>query len=90
MTEKESLWYLINELIKGSYIVKTFCSEFTRIYDLEIDYDDLSEEENRLFSELCEMVGRFSDDVDELKIPNMYFSEKEIIDKVKQIKEILG
>ena len=90
MTEKESLWYLINELIKGSYIVKTFCSEFTRIYDLEIDYDDLSEEENRLFSELCEMAGRFSDDVDELKIPNMYFSEKEIIDKVKQIKEILG
>ena len=90
MTEKESLWYLINELIKGSYIVKTFCSEFTRIYDLEIDYDDLSEEENRLFSELCEMAGRFSDDDDELKIPNMYFSEKEIIDKVKQIKEILG
>lgn len=90
MTEKESLWYLINELIKGSYIVKTFCSEFTRIYDLEIDYDDLSEEENRLFSELCEMAGRFSDDVDELKIPNMYFSEKEIIDKIKQIKEILG
>ncbi len=90
MTEKESLWYLINELVKGSYIVKTFCSEFTRIYDLEIDYDDLSEEENRLFSELCEMAGRFSDDVDELKIPNMYFSEKEIIDKIKQIKEILG
>lgn len=90
MTEKESLWYLINEFVKGSYIVKTFCSEFTRIYDLELDYDDLSEEENRLFSELCEMAGRFSDDVDELKIPNMYFSEKEIIDKVKQIKEILG
>jgi gamma-glutamylcyclotransferase (GGCT)/AIG2-like uncharacterized protein YtfP len=89
MTEKESLWYLINELIKGSYIVKTFCSEFTRIYDLEIDYNELSKEEKRLFGELCEMTGRFSDDADELKIPNMYFGEKEIMNKVRQIKEIL-
>jgi hypothetical protein len=90
MTAKESLWYLINELIKGSYTVKTFCSEFTRIYDLEIDYDDLSKEENYLFGELCEMSGRFSDDDDELNIPNMYFSEKEIMDKVKQVKDVLS
>lgn len=90
MTEKESLWYLINGLVKGSYIVKTFCNEFTRIYDLEVDYDELSKEENRLFGELCEMTGRFSDDDDELKIPNMYFSEKDIMAKVRQIKEVLG
>ena len=62
MTEKESLWYLINELLNGSYSVNIFCNEFTRIYDLEVDYDELSLNENYEFSKLCEMTGRFSDD----------------------------
>ena len=39
MTEKEQLWYLISGVLNGVYDIKTFCSEFTRIYDLEIDYD---------------------------------------------------
>lgn len=85
MTEKESLWYLIKGLLSGEYIIKTFCSEFTRIYNLEIDYNDLSEEENYEFGDLCEMAGRFSDDKDELKIPNMYFNENEIKEKARYI-----
>lgn len=87
MTEKEELWYLINGLLEGTYTVKTFCSEFTRIYDLEMDYDILSEEENKEFGDLCEMAGRFSDDIEELKIPNMYFSKNDIIKKAKEIKK---
>lgn len=87
MTEKEELWYLINGLLEGTYTVKTFCSEFTRIYDLEMDYDILSEEENKEFGDLCEMAGRFSDDIEELKIPNMYFSKNDIIEKAKEIKK---
>ena len=43
MTEKEQLYYLINGVLDGSYQVKIFCSEFTRIYDLEVDYEQLSE-----------------------------------------------
>jgi len=31
MTEKEQLYYLINGVLDGSYQVKTFCSEFTRV-----------------------------------------------------------
>ena len=85
MTEKESLRYLINGLINGSYAIKIFCSEFTRIYDLEVDYDELSSDENYEFGKLCEMTGRFSDDEEELKIPNMYCSENEIRNKVKYI-----
>ena len=87
MTEKEELWYLINGLLEGTYTIKTFCSEFTRIYDLEIDYDVLTDEENKEFGDLCEMAGRFSDDLEELKIPNMYFSENEIFSKAKEIKK---
>lgn len=43
MTEKEQLYYLINGVLDGSYQVKIFCSEFTRVYDLEVDYEQLSE-----------------------------------------------
>ena len=89
MTEKEQLYYLINGVLEGAYTIKTFCTEFARIYDLEIDYEQLSEQENSEFSDLSEMAGRFSDDEEELKIPNMYFRESDIIDKVKEIKEKL-
>lgn len=88
MTKREQLWYLIVEVMKGAYDINTFCSEFTRIYNLEIDYNELTDEENCQFSDLCEMAERFSDKKEELKIPNMYFSEKEIINKVKEIKKL--
>lgn len=89
MTGKESLWYLINGLLNGSYPINIFCNEFTRIYDLEVDYDGLSPDENYEFGKLCEMTGRFSDNEEELKIPNMYCSENEIRAKVKNILEKL-
>ena len=87
MNEKQQLWYLMDGLLNDSYKIKIFCSEFSRIYDLEIDYDVLSQEENVEFSDLCDMCSRFSDDVDELQIPNMYFSEEQIRNKVKLISE---
>lgn len=31
------------------------------------------------------MAERFSDDLDQLKIPHMYFSENEIVEKAKKI-----
>lgn len=89
MTGKESLWYLMDGLLKGSYKINVFCNEFTRIYDLEVDYDELSIDENYEFSKLSEMTGRFSDDEEELKIPKMYYSEAEIRDKVNTIVEKL-
>ena len=89
MKEKEQLWYLINNLIEGKYTINVFCNEFTRIYDLEVDYNKLSDDENLLFSELSSMTSRFSDNKEDLKIPNMYYSENDILKKEKEIKEIL-
>lgn len=89
MTEREQLWYLINGVLSGSYDVRTFCMEFTRIYNLETDYSKLSSRENQEFSDLCEMAGRFSDDEEELKIPNVYYSGEKILDKVGHVEQIL-
>ena len=85
MTEKEQLWYLIRGLMEGTYEIETFCSEFTRIYNLETDYEKLSRDENTRFKELRNMTARFSDDEEELKIPNVYFSEEKIRSKVAEI-----
>lgn len=90
MSEKDQLWYLIDGLLNKSYDIQTFCSEFTKIYDLETDYDMLSVDENREFGDLCEMAGRFSKNEEELEIPNMYFSEKNITEKAKYIVKILS
>lgn len=87
MDEKEQLWYLIDGLLNDSYTIQIFCSEFSRIYDLEVDYDELSDEEHTEFGDLCDMCSRFSDDKDELQIPNMYFSEEQVRNKAIYISE---
>ena len=51
-----------------------------------MDYKQLTEQENKEFGDLCEMAGRFSDDEDELKMPNIYYSKKSILEKVRYIK----
>ena len=89
MTEKEQLWYLVNEVLNGSYDVKTFCSEFSKIYNLETDYDQLSEEENFEYGNLCEMADRFSDNEEELIIPNMYYSTEKILGQAQRVKQAL-
>lgn len=89
MTDKEQLWYLIHGLINGSYDTKTFCSEFSRIYNLETDYKNLAINEYHEFSKLCEMVDRFSDNIQELKIPNIYYCENDIKSAVQRVVSML-
>ncbi len=89
MEEKKQLLYLINGLINNTYDIKTFCEEFTRIYDLDLDYDTLDKQEESILGEICIMSARFSSNPEELKIPNMYYSEEQIRNVVKQaLKEL--
>lgn len=85
MTAREQLWYLIQGVLDGSYEIKTFCDEFYRIYNFETDKAELTEQEKSEFEEMFEMVARFSDFEEDLKIPNMYFSAEEILTKVRNI-----
>lgn len=85
MTSKEKLYYLLLEYQKNKYDTSTFCDQFTIIFDVEIDYDTLSAVENELFNELSTITARFSSNEDDLKIPNMYYSEHEVKLKVNEI-----
>lgn len=90
MTDKEKLYYLINEFIKGNYTPSVFCDEFTVQYDIETDYSILNDEENKCFGELSDMTARFSDDKEDLKIPNLYYSEQQVRTKVHEVAEKLN
>ena len=57
MSDREQLWYLINGLLNGTYSTNVFCHEFTRIYDLETDYNHLLLLERTKFAELSEILG---------------------------------
>ena len=86
MTNKEKIIYLINGVINNSYDIETFCDEFTRIYDLEINYKELTDMERKELHDLCEMASRYSGNEYELSIPNMYCSGTEILKMVTEVK----
>lgn len=90
MTAKEKLYYLLNEFQKGKYDTITFCDQFTVIYDTEVDYDTLSKVENELFSDLSTITARFSPYEEDLKIPNIYYSEQEVKSKVDEVMDKLS
>ncbi len=85
MTSKEKLYYLLTEYQKGKYDTNTFCDQFTFIYNTEADYNMLSEAENKLFSELSIITARFSPYEEDLKLPNVYYSEQEVKFKVEEV-----
>ena len=87
MTGRESLWHLIYGLKYNTYDIKTFCGEFTKIFDTQLDYNELTLEENKEFYDLCEMTARFSEDEGELLIHSMYYGEKQIREKANKIIE---
>lgn len=63
--------YLTNKMSE-----RTFCNEFYRLYDLEIDYDTLTKEERQTFHELSHIRGRFSQYEEDFKSCSDFFCTK--------------
>ena len=84
MTDKEQLLYLIKGLANNTYDITTFCNEFTRIYDLELDYSTLNIKESTIMDGICNLTARFSDDEEDLQLVNVYVDEKEIRKEVEK------
>ncbi|EAD6081424.1 hypothetical protein EDI40_14150, partial [Listeria monocytogenes] len=61
-----------------------------KIFDLEIDYDELSKEEYTILGNVSDMAARFSDSEEDLKLPNVYYSEKQIREEVTRSLEALA
>jgi hypothetical protein len=90
-TDKRKIYHLIDAYLSGDIDESTFCNEFHCSYDLELDYDTLTEEECKAFSELGEVAGRFSEfEGDHKKYPGVYYTKSELRQKIMQTKEKLS
>lgn len=82
MTEKEKLYWLLNTLNNGEIEINNFTNQFIKVFDLEIAYDELSKKEYFVLGHISDMASRFSDSSEDLMLPNVYYSEKQIRDEV--------
>jgi len=93
MIQKDSKWYIywiIDMYLSKKISAVTFCNEFHDSYDIELDYDQLTTLEHKLFLELGTIAGRFSEfEEDHKKYPGTYFTEKQLKDKIIETKEKL-
>ena len=85
MNAKEQLYYLLEHYHIGNYTTDVFADEFSRIYELELDYEALSNREYILMKELSEIAGRFSLPEEDLAIPSAFFGENDVRKKAEEI-----
>ncbi|EOY2822964.1 hypothetical protein ACVU0Z_000102 [Listeria monocytogenes] len=79
-----------NGLDNGEIEINTFINQFIKIFDLEIDYDELSKDEYTILGNVSDMAARFSDSEEDLKLPNIYYSEKQVREEVSRSLEALA
>ena len=85
MNAKEKLYFLLKEFKEGRYDTSTFCDLFTITYDIEVDYEELSALENKLFGELSVITARYSPFEEDLKIRNVYYDEQKVRSEVERV-----
>ncbi|MEI5909658.1 hypothetical protein WAK64_21930 [Bacillus spongiae] len=90
MNPKGKLYYLLGEYSKENYDIKTFCEQFTIIFNNEIDFEELNDLEYRLFSNLSKLTARFSPYDEDLILPNVYYNEQDVKKEVLILQEILN
>ena len=90
MTDKDELLSMINMLLERRCSVDGFCEAFVLKYALNTDYSKLIDEEKAAFSDLFSKAKRYSPYVEDLRIPNMYYSDDEIIEEAQKCRQSLA
>ncbi|EAR66174.1 hypothetical protein B14911_10582 [Bacillus sp. NRRL B-14911] len=88
--EKKKLYELLNDYLEKKIGTETFSNDFTLIYNLHVDYDILSAEENKLFGELSGITSRFSPFEEDLKKYDCYYNENDVERKAKEVFKALS
>ena len=88
--DKRRLYWLMEQYLAGKIDGGTFCDEYYYSYDLEVDYDTLSDTEHQAFRDLSRVSGRFSQFEEDIKkYPGTYFTEEDLRKKVQETQEKL-
>ncbi len=89
MNNLETIIYLLNGLRKREYDIRAFCSEYIAAYRNLTSGEISNEQLETQLDELLEIVARFSDYEEDLKLKNVYFSEEDIRKKASEILELV-
>jgi hypothetical protein len=90
-SDKRRLYQIINLYLSGNIDELTFCDEFYSSYNLELDYDTLTEDECKAFCDLRKISSRFSaSEEDHRKYPGIYATKEELKQKIIETKEKLN
>ena len=88
--DKQRLYWLMHQYVSNYIDARTFCNEYYACYYLELKHDALNPKESKIFSELSLVTDRFSEHEKDLKqYPEMFFSEKELHQKVLESHNLL-
>ena len=88
--DKKYIYHIINQYLSGEITIGQFCDEFYYCYDKELDYDTLTEKEDKLFGEISAISSRFSPFIEDLiKYPGPFFTEGDLSSKIKEVSELL-
>ena len=86
MEPKKQLYYLLEHYFAGEYTTQIFADEFSRIYNLELDYRVLSDFERKLMKELMEVTVHFSPfEEDFHRHPGLLSNERDVKKKATEV-----
>jgi hypothetical protein len=77
-TGRVKLYWLIDLFLSDHHNVRTFCSEFARTYNFEVDRARFSADELVVFGDLFDKVVMYSPFDDDLKNYPLYVDAKQI------------
>lgn len=88
--DKHRIYYLMDMYLTGNINGSTFCNEFCCVFDNELDFSTLTEEENRILSDLALVVYRFSEmEAGRILNSDAYYKEDELRKKILETLEKL-
>lgn len=89
--EKDRLYWLIDQYLSNKIDAWKFCDEFFILYNINLDFNELSVFELSVFDKLDDIVSRYTNVKEDLiKYPNAYYDDKKLKQLVLETKLILG
>ncbi len=89
-SDKRRIYQLIDMYLTQKIDEAAFCADFVPSYDLELDYDTLTDEEHRAFAELGQIASRFSEFEEDIKkYPGVYYTKEDLRQKIIETREKL-
>jgi hypothetical protein len=76
---------LLRRYLEGELDTESFTSNFTTVFNLETDYDQLSKFKDKLYSELASITARYSSNQDEIDEYKVHYSEGIVREKAKEV-----